>query len=142
MMVSTKGRYALRVMVDLAERDNAAYIPLKEIAARQEISHKYLENIMRALSKAGFVDAAQGKGGGYRLNRDPSGYTVAAVLAVTEGTLSPVACLEKTDNACARAADCKTLPLWTELNRVINRYLESVTIADLANNASAGDYVI
>jgi len=142
MMVSTKGRYALRVMVDLSEHNTGAYVPLKEIAERQEISQKYLERIMTALSKAGFVGALHGKGGGYKLNRAPSEYTVGEVLKLTEGTLAPVACLEDEHNPCGRAATCSTLPMWTELDRLINHYLERITVGDLAKNISNGDYII
>ncbi|MBP6886998.1 MAG: RrF2 family transcriptional regulator [Oscillospiraceae bacterium] len=142
MMVSTKGRYALRVMVDLAEHTTGAYIPLKDIAERQEISQKYLESIMAALSKAGFVDALHGKGGGYKLSRGPGEYTVGSVLKLTEGTLAPVACLEPACNPCARAATCKTLPMWAEQNRLIDRFFEGITLEDLAKNAPNGDYII
>lgn len=142
MMISTKGRYALRVMVDLTEHNTDAYIPLKDIAERQEISQKYLESIMTVLSKAGFVDALHGKGGGYRLSRSPNEYTVGSVIKLTEGTLAPVACLENGHNKCDRAAKCGTLPMWTELDRLINNYLEGITVGDLAGNISSGDYVI
>ena len=142
MMISTKGRYALRVMVDLTEHGSNAYIPLKEIAERQEISQKYLESIMTLLSKAGFVDALHGKGGGYRLNRSPNEYAVAGVLKLTEGTLAPVTCLEHPKNQCDRAATCRTLPMWTELDRLINQYLEGISVGDLAGCISNGDYVI
>lgn len=142
MMVSTKGRYALRVMVDLAEHNTGAYIPLKEIAERQEISRKYLESIMAALSKSGFVDALHGKGGGYKLSRGPGQYTVGSVLKLTEGTLAPVACLESARNPCGRAAACKTLPMWAELGRLIDGFFEGITVEDLVKNAPGGDYVI
>lgn len=142
MKVSTKGRYALRVMVDLSEHHTGAYIPLRDVARRQEISQKYLESIMAMLSKAGFVDALHGKGGGYRLNRAPSEYTVWSVLLVTEGTLAPVSCLESECNPCKRAAACRTLPMWTELDRLVREYLEGITIADLSGNNPAGEYII
>lgn len=142
MMVSTKGRYALRVMVDLSEHQTGAYIPLKSIAKRQGISQKYLESIMSILSKSGFVDALHGKGGGYKLSRAPTEYTVGSVLQLVEGTLSPVACLENDHNLCNRAANCKTLPMWTELDRLIHDYLEGITVGDLAKNSSSGDYII
>ncbi len=142
MMVSTKGRYALRVMVDLSEHKTGAYIPLKDIAERQEISQKYLESIMTVLSKAGFVDALHGKGGGYKLNRSPEEYTVGSVLKLTEGTLAPVACLEYACNTCKRAPECRTLPMWAELNRLIDHFFEGITVGDLAKNSSSGDYVI
>ena len=135
MVVSTKGRYALRVMIDLAEQesaDNAAdRTPLKEIAERQNISQKYIEAIMTLLSKNGFVDAIHGKGGGYRLNKKPQEYKVGDILRLTEGTLAPVACLEKNAEDCPRKAECRTIPLWTKLDDLIENYLDSVTIADL-----------
>lgn len=142
MMISTKGRYALRVMIDLSEQDASSYIPLKDIAKRQEISQKYLESIMTILSKAGFVDAVHGKGGGYRLNRAPSDYTVGSILKATEGSLAPVACLGQGKNICKRAAACRTLPMWTELERLIDNYLEGITLGDLAKNPLTGDYTI
>ncbi len=142
MLISTKGRYALRVMADLAEQGAGAYVPLKDIAGRQEISQKYLESIMAALSREGFVDAVQGKGGGYRLKREAGDYTLAAILRATEGPLAPVACLEAPENSCPRAGGCPTLPIWRELDRRIGEYLESVSLADLIQNTSSGDYVI
>ncbi len=130
-MISTKGRYALRVMLDLLENHDGNYIPLRDIAERQEISQKYLESITRVLSKAGFVDALHGKGGGYKLNRPPDEYTVGSILKLTEGTLAPVSCLEDNDYKCNRAESCRTLPMWKELDRIINQYLEEITIKDL-----------
>ncbi|MCR5436611.1 MAG: Rrf2 family transcriptional regulator [Treponema sp.] len=131
MIVSTRGRYALRVMVDLAENHDKDRTPLKEIAERQNISQKYIETIMTLLSKNGFVDAIQGKGGGYRLNRSPVEYKVGDILRVTEGTLAPVACLEKGAVPCERKSFCKTLPVWTKLDEIVENYLDSVTLADL-----------
>ena len=131
MMISTKGRYALRVMVDLAEANKEEYIPLKEIAARQNISQKYLESIMSVLSKSNLIDALHGKGGGYRLNREPSEYKVGDILKITEGTLAPVSCLECGAKPCESVAECRTLPMWKELNGIISNYLDSVSIADL-----------
>ncbi len=142
MMVSTKGRYALRVMVDLSEHNTGAYIPLKDIAERQEISQKYMESIMTVLSKGGFVDALHGKGGGYKLNRNPNEYTVGSILKLTEGTLAPVACLDSGHKKCDRATNCRTLPMWIELERLVNNYLEGITLGDLSQNISSGDYVI
>ena len=143
MKISTRGRYALRVMIDLAEHADGNYIPLKDIVARQEISQKYLENIMTDLSKASLVDGQHGKGGGYRLNRAPEDYTVGAILRVTEGDLSPIACLAPHAETCLRAQECRTLPMWKKLNDIINDYLDSVTLRDLmANGASGDDYVI
>ena len=131
MIVSTKGRYALRVMIDLAEQNTQDRVPLKEIAERQQISQKYIEAIMTLLSKNGFVDAVHGKGGGYRLNKKPEEYKVGDILRLTEGSLSPVACLEKGAAECPRKGNCKTLPLWTKLDELVEGYLDSVTLADL-----------
>lgn len=133
MIVSTRGRYALRVMIDLAENQKDGYIPLKEIAERQDISQKYIESIMTILSKAKFVDAVHGKGGGYKLNRNPSDYKVKEILEITEGGLAPVACLECNAEKCEKEQNCRTIPMWRELNNLINNYLGSVSIADLAH---------
>ncbi len=131
MIVSTRGRYALRVMVDLAENGVNERIPLKEIAERQNISQKYIEAIMTLLSKNSFVDAVHGKGGGYRLNRKPDEYKVGEILRLTEGTLAPVACLEKNAEPCPRKDECRTIPMWTKLDGLIENYLDTVTLADL-----------
>lgn len=131
-MISTRGRYALRVMIDLAEQDEAAYTPLKEVAERQRISKKYIEAIMTSLSKAGLVDAVHGKGGGYKLNRKPCEYTLGEILRVTERDLAPVACLEHGAAPCEYAGNCKTLPVWDKLNLMINEYLDGVTLENLA----------
>ena len=133
MMISTRGRYCLRVMTDLAEHQGEGYIPMKDVAARQEISLKYLEKILPVLVKNGIVEGLQGKTGGYRLSREPAEYTLGEILRLTEGTLAPVACLDCGAAPCGRAARCKTLPVWMELERVVNRYLDSVTLADLLN---------
>ena len=134
MKISTKGRYALRVIIDLAEQQKNDYIPLKEIAARQGISLKYLESIMTVLSKNNFIEALHGKGGGYRLNREPADYKVGEILRLIEGALAPVACLEGGAKPCENASACKTLPMWEKLNAMINDYLDSVSIADLMEN--------
>ena len=134
MIVSTKGRYALRVMIDLAEQQTQDRTPLKEIAERQEISQKYIEAIMTLLSKNGFVEAVHGKGGGYKLNKKPEEYRVGDILRLTEGSLSPVACLEKGAPVCPRKDVCRTLPLWTKLDDLVENYLDSVTLADLMKN--------
>ncbi len=134
MIVSTKGRYALRVMIDLAEQTTQDRTPLKEIAERQEISQKYIEAIMTLLSKNGFVEAVHGKGGGYKLNKKPEEYRVGDILRLTEGTLSPVACLEKGAPDCPRKDKCRTLPLWTKLDELVENYLDGVTLADLMEN--------
>ena len=119
MIVSTRGRYALRVLVDMAEHSHEERIPLKEVAERQQISQKYIEAIMTLLSKNGFVDAVHGKGGGYKLNRTPEEYKVGDILRLTEGTLAPVACLEKDAEACPREAECRTLSMWLKLDELI-----------------------
>ena len=131
MIVSTKGRYALRVMIDIAEHHTEERTPLKEIAERQDISQKYIESIMTMLSKNGMVDAVHGKGGGYKLNRKPEEYKVGEILRLTEGTLSPVACLEKGAAECPRKAECRTIGLWTKLDDLVEGYLDSVSLADL-----------
>lgn len=131
MLISTRGRYALRVLIDLAEHEEDGYTPLKDIAGRQDISQKYMESIMTMLSKNKLVEGVHGKGGGYRLNRSPEDYSVGEILRITEGTLAPVACLERDAQPCPRAADCRTLPLWDKLNDMITGYLDSVSLADL-----------
>ncbi len=131
MMVSTRGRYALRVMIDLAEHGGGKYLPMKSVAERQEISLKYMEKILRLLVAADLVEGVQGKGGGYRLTRAPQDYPVGEILRLTEGSLAPVACLECDAKECKRAPDCRTLPMWRELDRLISGYLERVTLADL-----------
>lgn len=131
MLVSTKGRYALRVVLELAERPAGEYAALGTIAADQGISEKYLESIVAVLSKAGLVDALRGKGGGYRLNRPAKDYSVGEILRLTEGSIAPVSCLECSPNRCDRADGCKTLPMWEKLNELICGYLDSVTLADL-----------
>ena len=131
MLISTRGRYALRVLIDLAEYEEDGYTPLKDIAGRQDISQKYMESIMTMLSKNKLVEGVHGKGGGYRLNRSPEDYSVGDILRITEGTLAPVACLERDAQPCPRAADCRTLPLWDKLNDMITGYLDSVSLADL-----------
>ena len=143
MIVSTKGRYALRVMIDLAEHQSEKYVPLKEVAARQEISEKYLENILKVLVQNGFLEGLRGKGGGYRLRKEPDQYTVGQILRVMEGSLAPVACLEEGSAPCARVASCRTLSLWSGLNDLIQDYLDRFTIADLMKKDEDGfDYVI
>ena len=144
MKVSTKGRYALRVMVDLAMHENGAYIPLKEVSARVGITVKYLEQIVAALNRAGYVASSRGLGGGYRLTRAAGQYTVGEILRTMEGSLAPVACLEETPNTCPRSAVCPTLPFWQGLEKVVNDYVNGVTLADLIQNcmAAGGDYCI
>lgn len=135
MLVSTKGRYALRVMIELACHDKDEYVPLKTIASQQSISEKYLESIIVVLSKAGIIDGLRGRGGGYRLNRDAKDYSVGEILRLTEGTLAPVACLDCKPNKCKRADSCLTLPMWEKLNNIICNYLDSVSIADLRDSS-------
>ena len=131
MIVSTKGRYALRVMVCFAQRAPGEYIPLKEIAEAEGISQKYLESIMTTLSTAGFVDAVHGKGGGYRLNRKPEEYTVGSILKLTEGSLSAVSCTSQGPAACSRATCCHALPMWEKLDNMIDTFFEGITLKDL-----------
>lgn len=143
MIVSTKGRYALRVMIDLSEHQSEKYVPLKEIAARQEISEKYLENILKVLVQNGFLEGLRGKGGGYRLTRSPDQYTVGEILMLTEGSLAPVSCLTPSAAPCSRMANCRTYEMWKGLNDLISNYFGNITLADLALPDQAGnDYVI
>lgn len=131
MMISTRGRYALRVMIDLAEHQEDGYTPMKDVAKRQSVSLGYMEKILPVLVKNGIVEGLQGKTGGYRLIRKPEEYTLGEILRLTEGSLAPVACLECGATPCNKATDCRTLPVWTELDRRINEYLDSVTVSDL-----------
>lgn len=131
MMISTKGRYALRVMLDLAEHNSGAYIPLKDIARRQGISVKYLENILASLSRVDLVDASRGKGGGYRLSKAPADYSAGEIIRLAEGGLSPVSCLKDGAQGCDRADQCLTLPLWQGLDQVVTEYLDRFSLADL-----------
>ena len=143
MLISTKGRYALRVMIDLAEHQAEGFIPLKVIAERQEISEKYLESIIKLLVKAKLLNGVRGKGGGYKLTKSPEQYPIGSILRLTEDSLAPVSCLESGANACPRAAECRTLPLWQGLNKVISDYLDNITVADLMQRDGQGnDYVI
>lgn len=141
-MVSTKGRYALRVLADMAEHQSDGYLPLKEIAQRQDISEKYLESIVKLLVKGGVLKGLRGKGGGYRLNKSPDQYTVGEILRMTEGTLAPVACLEAGAEPCGRVSGCPTLRMWQGLDRVINEYLDGCTIADLVQTEQSGDFYV
>lgn len=143
MLISTKGRYALRVMIDLAEHQAEGFIPLKVIAQRQDISEKYLESIIKQMVKAKLVSGLRGKGGGYRLTKAPEQYTVGSILRITEDSIAPVACLEPGSEACPRAAECRTRSLWRGLDKVINDYLDDFTLADLMHSDPGGyDYVI
>lgn len=142
MLVSTRGRYAIRVMIDLAEHMNGKYIPMKEIADRQDVSLKYMTKIMQALTKSGMLDGQHGKGGGYKLNREPEEYRVGDILRLTEGTLAPVACIDETDCKCDRSFECRTRPMWNELDKLISEYLDGITIADLMEGNTADNYII
>lgn len=139
MKISTRGRYALRIMLDLAANDSGGYISLKDIAARQGITVKYLEQIMIALRKAGYLKSSRGSGGGYRLARPASDYTVGDILRATEGNLSPINCLEDDMNMCPRSMACPTLRFWAGLDRVIGEYVDSVTLEDLLREDAADD---
>jgi Rrf2 family iron-sulfur cluster assembly transcriptional regulator len=142
-MISTKGRYALRVMTEIAEKGGTGnYISLRTIAEDQEISEKYLEAITADLVKAGLVEGVRGKGGGYRLTKAPSDYTVKEILDVTETTMAPVSCLNGDINTCPRAVKCRTLPIWKNLQAVVDNYLSGVTLADVMEVGDNGDYVI
>ncbi|MCQ2447513.1 MAG: Rrf2 family transcriptional regulator [Oscillibacter sp.] len=131
MMISTRGRYALRVMIDLAEHNDGSLVAMREVAERQNISLKYLEKILPALVKGNLIEGVSGKGGGYRLNRTPQAYRVSEILRLTEGNLAPVACLDCGAAPCQRSAECRTLPMWVELNKTVNAFFDGYTIADL-----------
>lgn len=135
MMISTKGRYALRVMIELASHDIEKFIPLKEIARTQDISEKYLESIIKLLVKGDMVIGLRGKGGGYKLAKAPETYTVYSILKLTEGSLAPVACLDSDHSQCERSQMCPTLPIWSKLNSIITEYLEGVTLQDLIHQS-------
>lgn len=136
MIISTRGRYALRVMIDLAEHQGDGYIPMKDVAKRQGVSLGYMEKILPVLVRNNIVEGLQGKTGGYRLIRKPGEYTLGEILRLTEGSLAPVSCLECGAPECDRASDCRTLPVWTELDRRINEYLDSITVADLLKSGA------
>ncbi|MFG6395207.1 MAG: Rrf2 family transcriptional regulator [Lachnospiraceae bacterium] len=143
MKISTKGRYALRVMVDLSEHNSGNFITLMDIAERQGISEKYLESIVSVLSKNDFLISLRGKGGGYKLARQPEEYTVGEILRLTEGSFAPVACLEKKPNRCEKAMQCKTLKMWEGFEKVINEYFDNITVADLLEDRQFIDnYII
>lgn len=135
MMISTKGRYALRFLVDVAEHQGDGFVPLKDVAVRQGISEKYLEIVVKELVKDGSLAAMRGKGGGYRLKRSPKEYNIKSILELTEGPLAPVACLGAGQDACPRSNDCRTLPLWQGLDKVISNYLSQFTLADLCGKS-------
>ena len=141
-MISTRGRYALRVMIDLAEHGGGDFVPMKEVAARQEISLKYIERIMPLLTKENLVEGQHGKGGGYRLCRPPEDYPVGEILRATAGGLAPVACLERGAKPCPRAAECRTLPMWKKYYAMTNEFFDGISIADLMKNGASYEYVI
>lgn len=132
MKISTKGRYALRLMTDLAVNDQSGYVSLKDVAQRQRISLKYLEQIAGMLGKAGLLQSGRGAQGGYRLAKAPENYTVGEILRLTEGNLAPVACLAEPENRCELCGECATLDFWTGLYAVVNDYIDRYTLADLA----------
>ena len=143
MKISTKGRYALRMMIDLAMHQGNGCVALKDIAARQDISKKYLEQIVPLLNKAELLKTNRGHQGGYSLAKPPERYTVGEILRVTEGSLSPVACLQYEENSCPRKADCITLPVWEGLYKTVMDYLDGITLRDIIEKASdGGDYCI
>ncbi|MCI8770420.1 MAG: Rrf2 family transcriptional regulator [Lachnospiraceae bacterium] len=142
MKISTKGRYAVRVMLDIAQQGTENYIPLMDIAKRQGISEKYLESIVAILSKNDFLQSLRGKGGGYRLLRSPEEYTVGSILKLVEGSFAPVACLEKKPNRCERAAKCQTVKMWEGLEKLLDDYFEGITIADLMAEGLSHDGMI
>lgn len=132
MLISTKGRYALRVLIDLAEVGGETYVPMKTVAQRQGVSLKYMERILPVLTRHGFVEGVQGKGGGYRLSGDPAAHTVGEILRCVEGDLAPVSCLEPEAAPCAQLETCRTRALWEGLYKVIDTYLDGITLADLS----------
>ena len=144
MKISTKGRYSLRMLIDLAEHKNSGFISLKDISERQGISKKYLEQLVTLLNRPDILRTNRGNKGGYMLAKDPSQYTIGQILRITEGGLSPVSCLEDTPNLCKRAGFCKTLPVWQGLENVINSYLDGITLADIieAGKNGTGQYHI
>lgn len=141
-MISTKGRYSVRILLDLAEHRSGGYIPMKEVAARQEISLKYIERLMPALKAAGLIDSVHGAGGGYRLTREPEDYTLWEILTLAEGDLAPVSCLQQNAPPCQRAAECRTLPVWQGYYDATRSYFSGITLADLMNTPQGGNYVI
>lgn len=141
-MISTRGRYALRVLIDLAEHNNQGFIPMKEIAERQGISLKYLGQIIPVLSKNGFVEGVHGKGGGYKLIKAPGECRIGDILRLTEGDLAPVACLECGAKPCERAFECRTYPMWTEFYRIVNDYFDGITLADVMKIDMSDNYSI
>jgi len=145
MKISTKGRYSLRMLLDLAEHKNDGFIPLKDISQRQGISKKYLEQIVTLLSRPDILRTNRGNKGGYMLAKEPDKYTVGQILRITEGGLSPVSCLEDNPIQCTQMKECKTLPVWQGLEKAINKYLDGITLQDILQDfqaASADEYYI
>ena len=132
MIVSTRGRYALRVMIDLTEHNDGSFVPLNDIAKRQEISEKYLESVVSSLVKAGLLEGLRGKKGGYRLTKAPEEYTIGSILRLTEKSLAPVACLDCKVNTCERKDICKTLPLWERLDSILDEFFEGINLKQLS----------
>lgn len=144
MKISTKGRYALRLMVDLAEHKDSGFIALKDVAKRQNISKKYLEQIVPVLNGAGLLTTNRGNRGGYKLAKEPKEYTVGDILRITEGSIAPVSCLESEVNSCERKNFCQTLYVWEGLYKVVNEYLDSITVQDIVDKIGniTVDYII
>ncbi|MCR5720600.1 MAG: Rrf2 family transcriptional regulator [Lachnospiraceae bacterium] len=145
MMISTKGRYALRMMIDLAEHQNCGYVALKDIAARQNISKKYLEQIIPIFNKSDILRTTRGAQGGYMLSKSPEKYTVGEILRLTEGSLAPVHCVAENPEECERSAECATFPIWQGLNKVISEYLDGITLQDILDRQKdryGNDYII
>lgn len=139
MKISTRGRYAIRVMIDLAEHNTGEYIPLTDIAKRQQISEKYLEAIVAMLVKSGNLKALRGKKGGYRLVKEPKDYNMKSILEVTEGNFAPVACLEDERNECSRYNECKTIKMWEGFRKMVSDYFENISLEDLVKEGLGGD---
>lgn len=144
MKISTKGRYALRMLIDLAEHNDNGFVALKEIAERQDISKKYLEQIIPILNRSGILITNRGYQGGYKLSKNPDEITVGEILRNTEGSMAPVACLEQTPNQCEKCSYCVTLPVWQGLEKVVSEYLDGISLQDIINQKKSGssDYII
>lgn len=141
-MISTKGRYSIRILLDLAQHLSGKYIPMKDVAARQDISLKYIERLTPALRTAGLIESVHGIGGGYRLTREPEEYTLWEILLLSEGDLAPVSCLQAGAEPCARAAECRTLSVWEGYYKLTKDYFSGITLADLLDTPTADNYVI
>ena len=141
-MISTKGRYSIRILLDLAQHHNGRFIPMKDVAARQDISLKYIERLTPALKAAELIESVHGIGGGYRLTRLPEDYTLWEILSLAEGDLAPVACLQAHAEPCERAAECRTLPVWEGYYKLTQEYFSKITLADLLDAPTADNYVI